>query len=48
MRKSLQGFEARVRGAAIRPGKNYRRATVTNAQQYLQKRLEKKGKLARR
>ena len=46
MTKSLQGVMARVRGAAIRPGKNYRRATLTNAQQYLQKRMEKKGKLA--
>jgi outer membrane protein assembly factor BamA len=48
MSKSLQGFTARLRGAAIRPGKNYRRATLNNAQQYLQKQLEKKGKLAAR
>ena len=46
MSKSLQGIKARVRGAAIRPGKNYRRATLTNAQEYLQKGLEKKDKLA--
>jgi outer membrane protein insertion porin family len=46
MSKSLQGIRARLRGAAIRPGKNYRRATLNNAQQYLQKQLEKKGKLA--
>ena len=46
MTKSLQGIKARVRGAAIRPGKNYRRQTLTNAQQYLQKGLEKKDKLA--
>lgn len=46
MSKRLQGFKARVRGAAIRPGKNYRRATLTNAQRYLQKGLEKKDKLA--
>ena len=46
MNKSLQGINARVRGAAIRPGKNYRRKTLTNAQQYLQKGLEKKNKLA--
>ncbi len=46
MTKSLQGVVARVRGAAIRPGKNYRRATLTNATQYLQKRLEKQGRLA--
>jgi outer membrane protein insertion porin family len=46
MTKSLQGMNARLRGAAIRPGKNYRRATLTNAQQYLQKGLEKQNKLA--
>jgi outer membrane protein insertion porin family len=46
MTKSLQGIKARVRGAAIRPGKNYRRQTLTNAQQYLQKGLEKRDKLA--
>src|SRR5882757_3117029 len=46
MSKSLQGIKARIKGAAIRPGKNYRRTTVNNAQQYLQKQLEKKGKLA--
>jgi outer membrane protein insertion porin family len=46
MTKSLQGITARVRGAAIRPGKNYRRATLTNAQRYLQKRLEKQKRLA--
>jgi outer membrane protein insertion porin family len=46
MSKSLQGIRARLKGAAIRPGKNYRRATLNNAQQYLQKHLEKKGKLA--
>ncbi len=45
MSKSLQGTAARLRGAAIRPGKNYRRTTLTRAQQYLQKRLEKRGKL---
>jgi outer membrane protein assembly factor BamA len=37
---------ARVRGAAIRPGKNYRRATLDNAQKYLQKKLEKREKLS--
>ncbi|HET6219957.1 MAG TPA: POTRA domain-containing protein [Acidobacteriaceae bacterium] len=46
MSKSLQGLNARVRGAAIRPGKNYRRATLNNAQRFLQKRLEKQSKLA--
>ena len=43
---SLQGFVARARGAAIRPGKKYRHSTLTNATAYLQKRLEKQGKLA--
>ena len=46
MTKSLQEVKARLRGAAIRPGKNYRRATLTNAQRYLQKGLEKRDKLA--
>lgn len=46
MTKSLQGLIARARGAAIRPGKKYRRATLNNAQSYLQKRLEKQGKLS--
>jgi len=46
MAKSLQGIRARIRGAAIRPGKNYRRATLNNAQKYLQKQLEKKEKLS--
>jgi outer membrane protein assembly factor BamA len=45
MTRSLQGVKARVRGAAIRPGKNYRRATLTNAQKYLQKGLEKQNRL---
>ena len=44
--KDLHSFLARVRGAAIRPGKNYRLASVTNATQYLQKRLEKQDRLA--
>ena len=46
MSKSLQGLNARLRGAAIRRGKNYRRATLTNAQKYLQKGLEKQNRLA--
>ena len=46
MAKSLQGIRARVRGAAIRPGKKYRHATLNNAQRYLQKGLEKRDKLA--
>jgi outer membrane protein insertion porin family len=45
MNRSLQGIKARLRGAAIRPGKKYRRGTLNRAQQYLQKGLEKQGKL---
>ncbi|MGC2400557.1 MAG: POTRA domain-containing protein [Acidobacteriaceae bacterium] len=45
MSRSLQSFKARLRGAAIRPGKTYHRGTLNRAQQYLQKNLEKKGKL---
>ena len=41
----LQTFWARLRGAAIRPGKNYRRKTLTNATQYLQNKLAKQGSL---
>ena len=41
----LQTFWARLRGAAIRPGKNYRRKTLTNAAQYLQKQLASQGYL---
>ncbi len=44
--KDLQGFLARAKGAAIRPGKKYRRATLRNATQYLIARLEKQGRLA--
>ena len=36
---------ARLRGAAIRPGKNYRRKTLTNASKYLQSKLAKQGYL---
>ncbi len=48
LRKSLQGIVARARGAAIRPGKKYRRQTITNATLALQRRLAKQGKLAAR
>ncbi len=44
--EELRGFWARVRGSAIRPGKNYRLKTITNATTYLQKALEKQGWLA--
>jgi len=45
MTGSLHSLGARARGAAIRPGKNYRRATLNNATRYLQKKLDKQGKL---
>jgi outer membrane protein insertion porin family len=41
----LQTGWARLRGAAIRPGKNYRRKTLTNATQFLQNKLAKQGYL---
>ncbi|MES2221060.1 MAG: POTRA domain-containing protein [Acidobacteriota bacterium] len=43
--RDLQTFWARLRGAAIRPGKNYRRKTLTKAAQYLQKKLASQGYL---
>jgi outer membrane protein insertion porin family len=42
---SLQIFVARVRGAAIRPGRSYHYSTLTKATKYLQSQLEKKGRL---
>jgi outer membrane protein insertion porin family len=44
--KALQMLWARGRGAAIRPGKAYRRSTLTRAVKYLQSRLEKQGRLS--
>ena len=41
----LQTLWARLRGVAIRPGKNYRRKTLTKASRYLQKKLAKQGYL---
>ncbi len=38
-------FRARIRGAAIRPGKTYRRGTLTRTTNYLQGALEKEGYL---
>jgi outer membrane protein assembly factor BamA len=43
---AVHSFWARLRGAAIRPGKKYRRRTLTNAANYLQGQLEKKDRLA--
>lgn len=45
LRHDLQTLWARLRGAAIRPGKNYRRKTLTNASQYLRKKLANNGYL---
>ena len=42
---SLQTFVARVRGAAIRPGRSYHYTTLTKATSYLQSELEKNGRL---
>ncbi len=43
---NLRGMRARMRGAAIRPGKSYRYGNVTRANKYLQSRLEKQNRLA--
>jgi outer membrane protein insertion porin family len=45
LQRSLKSFLARARSAAIRPGKPYRRSTLTKATQYLQTELEKQGLL---
>ncbi len=45
LQRSLKSFLARARSAAIRPGKTYRRSTLTKATLYLQKELEKQGLL---
>ncbi len=42
---SLETLMARLRTAAVRPGKTYRRATLTRASLYLQTQLQKKGML---
>ena len=44
--KSLRGLRARMRGAAIRPGKTYHYSNITNATKYLRSRLEKQNRLA--
>jgi outer membrane protein insertion porin family len=45
LNQSLQTSLARVRGAAIRPGRAYHYSTLTKATKYLQSQLEKKGLL---
>lgn len=46
LENSLKGLLARVREAAIRPGKTYHYTTLSRATQYLQTELQKKGLLA--
>jgi outer membrane protein assembly factor BamA len=43
---NLQGVVARARGAAIRPGKTYRLATLNNASKLIQRKLEKQRRLS--
>jgi outer membrane protein insertion porin family len=43
--EDLQGIRARLRGAAIRPGKTYSYSNIRNANKYLQSRLEKQDRL---
>jgi outer membrane protein insertion porin family len=45
LQHKLTTLSARLRGAAIRPEKTYHHSTVTKANQYLQKTLEKQGYL---
>jgi outer membrane protein insertion porin family len=46
LEKSLKGFLARVREAAIRRGKPYHYATLTRARTYLEAELQKRGLLS--
>ena len=46
LQHKLTTLPARLRGAAIRPGKTYHHSTLTKANQYLQKTLEKQGYLS--
>jgi outer membrane protein insertion porin family len=43
---NVRGLRARMRGAAIRPGKTYRYGNVARANKYLQSRLEKQDRLS--
>lgn len=45
LNKSLQGWMARGRGAAIRPGKSFHRSTLARATKYIQGQLEKQDRL---
>lgn len=46
LQHKLTTLPARLRGAAIRPGKTYHHSTLKRANQYLQKTLEKQGYLS--
>ena len=46
LENSLRGFLARLRQAAIRPGKPYHHSTLTRAATYLQGELQKRGLLS--
>jgi outer membrane protein insertion porin family len=46
LQHKLTTLSARFKGAGIRPGKTYHHSTVTKANQYLQKTLEKQGYLS--
>ncbi len=45
LERRLRSLRARLHGAAIRPGKTYRRGTLVRAQRYLHGLMEKKGYL---
>jgi outer membrane protein assembly factor BamA len=46
LQHSLTTLPARLRGAAVRPGKTYHHSTLQKAQRYLQSQLEKNGFLS--
>ena len=46
LQRSLQTFSARIRGAAIRPGKRYNRSSLDKATQYLTNDLAKHDRLS--
>ena len=45
LQKSLQTLVARGRGVAIRPGRTYHYSTLTKANEYLQTKLQREGRL---
>src|SRR5438874_2790462 len=48
LQHALRSVMARLRGSAVRPGKNYRYKTLQNASQYLENQLTKRDLLAAR